>query len=46
MSVSVSDNSSPGDWCHLIVEDFTKIGIHMTDDHIQNTPLKMYKYHI
>ena len=37
------NNPSPGDWCNLVEEDFNKIAIHMSKDHI--TSLTKSEYH-
>ena len=37
------NNPSLGDWCNLVEEDFNKIAIHMSKDHI--TSLNQSEYH-
>ena len=37
------DNPSPGDWCKLVEEDFTKIAVHMRREHISSIGSIEYK---
>ena len=37
------ENPLPGDWCQLVAEDFNKMDLHMSDEHIETMLVSDYK---
>ena len=37
------NDSKPGDFCNLVSQDMNELGIHMNEDHIEHTTIKVYK---